>query len=104
MNDKSPGADGITVEFYTAFINNLLEPMTMLYNNLWLKEKQRKSHKNAIIKLLFKKDDHRKLKNWRPISLLNIDYKIYTKILTARLKEIMGKITPEEQKCGVEGR
>ena len=102
--DKSPGEDGITAEFYKAFIKELLEPMTMLFNNIWLKEKQPQSHKNAIIKLLFKKNDHRKLKNWRPISLLNIDYKVYTKVLTARLREIMSTITPMEQKCGVEGR
>ena len=100
---QKPIEDGITAEFYKTLINELLEPMTILLNNIWLKEKQPQSHKNALIKLLFKKDDHRKLKNWRPISLLNIDYKVY-KVLTARLRKVMGTITPVEQKCGVQGR
>ena len=58
----------------------------------------------AIVRLLFKKGDHRLLRNWRPVSLLNVDYKILSKIMTTRLSKIMGKIIPIEQKCGVRGR
>ena len=62
------------------------------------------SQKNAIIRLLYKKGDHRLLKNWRPVSLLNVDYKILSKIMTNRLTKFMAKLTPIEQKCGVKGR
>ena len=61
------------------------------------------SHKNAAVKLLFKKGDHRSLKNWRPISLLNTDYKILSKILTNRISNVLDKIVPIEQKCGIKG-
>ena len=54
--------------------------------------------------MLYKKGDHRDLKNWRPVSLLNVDYKILAKILTNRLSNFLHKIVPEEQKCGVKGR
>ena len=102
--DKSPGEDGLTGEFYKSFKDVIIKPLTEIINSIWIQGNQPPSHKNALIKLLYKKEDHRKLKNWRPISLLNIDYKIYTKILTERLKKLMDKITPPEQKGGVEGR
>ena len=65
--------------------------------------KQPLSQKNALVKLLYKKGDHRELKNWCPVSLLNVDYKILTKIITNRLSNFLPKIVPEEQKCGVKG-
>ena len=59
----------------------------------------------ALICLIFKnKGDRSDLKNWRPISLLNVDYKIIAKALTNRLQKIMPEIIQEEQTCGVKGR
>ena len=46
------------------------------------------SQKQSIITLLPQKNnDVRFLKNWRPISLLNTDYKIMTKCIATRLKK-----------------
>ena len=103
-NNKSPGEDGITKEFYHKFKNILMEELTITLNNILYNGKLPKSQKNAIVTLLFKKGDHRDLKNWRPVSLLNVDYKILSKILANRMKNIMNKLTPSSQKCGVKGR
>ena len=55
--------------------------------------------------LIFKnKGDRSDFKNWRPISLLNVDYKIIAKVLTNRFQKIMPEIIQEEQTCGVKGR
>ena len=43
------------------------------------------------------------LKNWRPISLLNIDYKIATKALSNHLRKVLPLILSEDQTCGVSG-
>ena len=44
----------------------------------------------AVIKLIEKKDkDKRFIKNWQPISLLNVDYKIFSKALPSRLKKVL---------------
>ena len=101
---KSPGNDGLTAEFYQQFGEFLEDEITELMNNIMLSGELPKSQKEATLKLLFKKGDHRHLKNWRPVSLLNVDYKILSKIMTFRLSEYMEKITPIEQKCGVKGR
>lgn len=54
--------------------------------------------------MIYKKGSPRELKNWRPITLLNSDYKILTAILTARLTPILPNIVNETQKCGIKGR
>ena len=44
------------------------------------------------------------MKNWRPISLLCVDYKIGTKALAARLQEVLPSVLHKVQTCGVPGR
>ena len=58
----------------------------------------------AIITLIAKKGDLNQQKYWRPISLLSVDYKILTKILSNRLKTILPHIISEEQNCSVPRR
>ena len=50
----------------------------------------------AIFTLIPKKEDLNKLKYWRPISLLCLDYKILTQILSNRLKKTLPDIISEE--------
>ena len=103
-NEKSPGDDGIPKEFDHKFFHLLKDELTELYNNIKFEKIMPDSQKNATVKLLFKKGDHRSLRNWRPISLLNTDYKILSKILTNRISNVLDKIVPIEQKCGIKGR
>ena len=61
--------------------------------------------RRAILALLPKGDkDTRYLKNWRPLSLLNTDYKILTKTLAVRLQHVIPKIIDTDQTGCVKGR
>ena len=51
-----------------------------------------------------KKENLELLKNWRPVSLLNVDYKILTKVIALRLEKILPKIVSFSQSGCVKGR
>ena len=63
------------------------------------------SQRQAIIKLLEKGDrDKRFLKNWQPISLLNIDVKLLNKALASKLRNTLPSIIKSDQTAYVKGR
>ena len=104
-NNKSPGNDGLSREFYVKFWNDIGD---ILYDSFiagYIKQELSTSQRQAIIKLLEKKDrDRRFIKNWRPISLLNIDVKLLNKTLASRLKEVLPSIIHSDQTAYVSGR
>ena len=101
---KSPGIDGLTAEFYLAFWavtgEDLVEVLNYGFQNGQLSVSQRR----GLLSLIFKKGEKRDLKNWRPISLLCVDYKIGTRALAARLQKVLPSVLHEDQTCGVPGR
>ena len=60
-------------------------------------------HEGDII-LLYKKKDPKDIRNYRPITLLNTDYKILTKILATKLKRVCEASISHPQKGFVPGR
>ena len=63
------------------------------------------SQKQAVITLVEKKGkDKRYIKNWRPISLLNVDAKIISKVMANRLKKVIGTLISSDQTAYVPGR
>ena len=104
-NNKTPGNDGLTVEFYKFFwpeIGTLLvDSLNYAYSHGELSITQ----KQAIITLIEKKDkDRRLIKNWRPISLLNVDVKIGSKAIAKRLEKVLPHIIHYDQNAFVKGR
>ena len=104
-NGKSPGTDGLTAEFYKFFWSDIKELLLeSLKQSLRLGELS-VEQKRGIITLIPKKNKNRLfLKNWRPISLLNVDYKILAKIFANRLTKILPYIINEDQTGYIKGR
>ena len=81
-NEKTPGTDGLPVEFYKVFWNDLSEDFLNSFNYAYQKGQLSVSQRRGIIKLIPKKDaEPYYVKNWRPITLLNCDYKIAAKTI-----------------------
>ena len=76
-NNKSPGLDGIPVEFYKMYWKNISEDLHQVLKHSYEIEELPKSQYDAVIRLLYKKGEREDIKNWRPISLLNTDAKIF---------------------------
>ena len=104
-NNKTPGTDGFPPEFYKYFIQDvgqyLLRSFQYSFDNRVLSIDQR----SGIINLIPKKDkDPLYLDNWRPISILNTDYKIIAKCLALRLKKVLPEIISNGQTGFLPGR
>ena len=100
QTNKSPGAHGFPVEFYRRFWSSLGQDLVEVLNYSYEHGQLSDSQKQGIICLLYPL----LLENWRPISLLNADYKICTKVMANRLKKVLSVILSEDQTCGVPGR
>ena len=101
---KSPGPDGLTVEFYRKFWNLLSPYLIRVYNTCFDAREMCDSMKTSNTRVIFKKGDRKSLKNWRPISLLNVDYKICSKAICVRLSKVLEFIVDPDQTCSVPGR
>ena len=100
---KAPGKDGLGYQFYKLFYSEISETLLGAMNEM-IKKGADKTQTLAVITLVPKKGDPEKLENWRPISLLPCDTRLVSKILTNRLKKIIGKILGETQYGGIKGR
>ena len=104
-NSKSPGNDGLTKEFYICFFNEISSYLIEALNQSFETGQLSTSQRQALITLIEKKDkDKRYIKNWRPISLVNVDAKILSKVLASRLKKVLSKIIHCNQTAYVNGR
>ena len=104
-NNKSPGTDGLPFEFYKMFWHDIKEifvkSLEENYNNGMMSNSQRQS----IISLLPKGNkDVRFLKNWRPISLLNCDYKVAAKVIAHRIRIFLPDLINNDQTGFVKDR
>ena len=105
QNNKSPGSDGITTEFYKIFWNDIKRYLLKSLNYAYTEGEISELQKQSLITLLPKPEkDTTLLKNWRPISLLNIDYKIASKAIANRIKTVLPKIISESQTGFMKGR
>ena len=96
--NKTPGTDGLSVEFLKYFWPELKNSIVDSFNHAFHKGSLSISQRCGIITLIPKKNkDKTILENLRPISLLNVDYKILTKVLAKRLEKVLPNLINADQ-------
>ena len=104
-NAKSPGNDGLTKEFYMCFLGKIATHLVESLNHSFSVGELSTSQRQAVIILIEKKGrDKRLVKNWRPISLMNADTKIASKILALRIKKVIRNLINYHKTAYVKGR
>ena len=101
---KSPGEDGITAEVYKKIWPIIKPEFMQVIAEIEENKTLCDSMYRGIIALLYKCGHRDIIQNWRPITLLNIDYKIIAKIFAERLKKVLPSIISTDQKACIQGR
>ena len=101
---KAPGLDGLPMEFYLKFWSVLGSDLVDVLNSCFNAGCLALSQRRGVISLTFKKGDRLDPKNWRPISLLNVDYKLAARVVAGRLLKVIHLVVHRDQTCGVPGR
>ena len=79
--------------------------MTEVFNHSFELGQMSNSQKQAVVTLIDKKrKDRMFLENWRPISLINVDSKIATKVIANRIKNVLPGIIHSNQSGFMKGR
>ena len=117
-NGSSPGNDGITYELYKAFstpTDKYKANVTKILTTVWkdvekngIRKKEdaddNSSLTDCIMTLLYKKKEKDNVENYRPITLLNTDYKIYTMTIAAKLGLVATEVIHPDQAGFIPGR
>jgi hypothetical protein len=100
----APGPDGLSFMFYQKFWDIIKEDLIDMFN-VWFSDDLDLYRLNfAMITFIPKENDARSMKKFRPISLLNFSFKIFTKVLTNRLTKIIDSLMSYHQSAFIRGR
>ena len=102
--NKSPGGDGLSIEFYRVFWPDIKYLVISSLNEAYTKQELSYSQRRGIITLIYKNNDKTQLSNWCLISLLNTDYKLLAHMLQNRLKNVLDKLISPVQTGYIKGR
>ena len=103
--NKSPGSDGLPVEWYVMFWTRIKDVYYEMVKFCLLRGKLQATTREGLISLLPKAEkDTKWLKHWRPIVLLNVDFKGLAKAIATRIKGVLGGIIEKDQNGFLKGR
>ena len=102
--EKTPGNNGLNTLFYQFFWLHIKQLYFEMILYSMQEHKLSLSAHRGVITLIPKKKDPMWLKNWRPLTMLNTDYKILAKALANRLKIVLPRIISHDQTGFMKGR
>lgn len=104
-NGKSPGIDGLSIEFFKTFWTDIKNLLFNAYLDCIKNGQLSPTMKTGLITLLPKPNkDLLLLDNWRPITLLCNDYKLLALVYANRVKNVLNNLIDEFQSAFIKGR
>ena len=94
---KAPGEDQLTADILKLGGQATIKILTKLFNKIMELEQVPTQWNESKVIILFKKGDTKDIKNYRPISLLPHMYKVFTRIILARMQRELDENQPREQ-------
>ena len=101
---KAPGPDGIPTELYRHFRTQLAPVLADLYTAAWAQDSLPAGFLDGVISVIYKKGDKSNPSNYRPITLLNTDYRLLSRLLSDRLLPCLDILIPHTQTAFLPGR
>ena len=95
--DKAPGPDGFTASFFQHCWEIIKSDLTKMIKKSQASNKLGGGTNSTFLALIPKEKGVLNFSRFRPISLCNTIYKILTKVIANRLKNILPSIVPENQ-------
>ena len=102
--NSSPGIDGLPGEFYQKFWYLFGKFLTDVFNDCFISGELTNSQKTAVISLIHKKNERSDIKNYRPITLSTVDYKILAFILASRMQKVISSVISTDQTAFIRKR
>ena len=100
----APGLDGIPVQLYRKFADVLAPLLARLFTSMGTTGSAPRGFNRGVISFLYKKGDPCLASNYRPITLLNTDYRLLSKVLAHRLGRCLHSLVSPEQAAFLRGR
>jgi hypothetical protein len=102
--NKAPGPDGFPAEFYQKFWEIIKGDIMLMFNDLFHGNLPLFSLNFGVITLIPKLQEVNVIQQYRPICLLNVSFKIFTKVATNRLNMVADKVISPTQTAFMRGR
>lgn len=103
-HNKAPGPDGFPVEFYQNFWEVIKDDLMNLFRDFHVGDLPLFSLNFGIITLLPKVHEANRIQQYRPICLLNVSFKIFTKVATNRINFVADHVVSSSQTAFMRGR
>jgi hypothetical protein len=103
-HNKASGPDGFPAEFYQVFWEIIKGDLMALFNDFHEGRLPLFSLNFGIITLLPKQKEATHIRQYRPICLLNVSFKIFTKVVVNRMSGIVDKLISPTQTAFIPGR
>jgi hypothetical protein len=102
--EGAPRPDGLSFMFYQKFWDIIKDDLVALFDDFYKGDLDLCRLNFALVTLIPKIEDATNMKHFRPISLLNYSFKIFSKLLTNRLGPISRRIVNDSQSAFIKGR